>query len=100
MVSHYLPYRAAAGLAESATTMVLPVGWTTAGGRTHDEPLRVELHVAARCQGTGLDPGAVSSGARPRWLRWALCLSGARPAGARCRRQCLAGRDRAADRVL
>src|SRR5437868_1952260 len=63
-------------------------------------PLRVQLHAAARRERSGFDPGPVSLRARARRLRRPLLLSDARPAGARCRRQRLAGRDRTADRPL
>ena len=63
-------------------------------------PFRVPLYVAARCQGAGVDPGAVPRGARARWLRGALLLPDARPAGARCRRQCAAQGNRDVDRAL
>src|SRR5215831_17759837 len=53
-------------------------------------PLRVELHVAARCQGSGVDSGTFPGGARARRVRGALLLSNARPGGDRCRRQCAA----------
>src|SRR5262245_25026556 len=63
-------------------------------------PLRVEHHLAARRQGTRLDPGFGSLRARPRRLRRALLLSGARPAGDRCGRPCAARRDRDPDVAL
>src|SRR5262252_1218405 len=63
-------------------------------------PLRVPLHLAPRCQGPGVDPGAVPRGARARRLRWPLLLSDARPARARRWRQCVAQGDRDADRAL
>src|SRR5262245_1774969 len=62
--------------------------------------VRVALHVAARREGPGVDSGAVPRCARARWLRGPLLLSDARPAGARCRRQCAAGGDRGTDRAL
>src|SRR5262245_25380851 len=43
-------------------------------------PFRVPLHLASRCQGAGVDPGAVSRGARARRLRRTLLLSDARSA--------------------
>src|ERR1700716_1408494 len=43
-------------------------------------PLRVPLHLASRCQGASVDPGAFPLGARARRLRGALLLSHARPA--------------------
>src|SRR5262244_468018 len=63
-------------------------------------PLRVPLHLAPRCQGPGVDPGAVPRGARARRLRGPLLLSDARPARARRRRQCVAQGDRDVDRAL
>src|SRR5215216_7118977 len=89
----------AAGLGNGVFAgLMLPREWV--GGRRRDEPLRVELHVAARCQGTNFDSCGVPASARPRWVRWTLLLSDARPAGARRRRQCAARRDRAADHEL
>src|SRR6516165_5262039 len=58
------------------------------------------LHAAPRREGPDIDPGAVSGGARAGRLRGALLLSGARPAGPRCRGQCAAGRDRSLDWTL
>src|SRR5215468_9113867 len=63
-------------------------------------PLRVPLHLAPRYEGPGVDPGAVPRGARARRLRRPLLLSDARPARARCRRQCAAQGNRHADRAL
>src|SRR5262249_61624454 len=71
-----------------------------AGLTGRHESIRVALHAAARREGPGVDPGAVPRCARPRWLRRTLLLSDARPAGARCRRQCAPGGDRGADRAL
>src|SRR5262249_41098043 len=98
MLSHYFPYRAADG-ANASVTLLAP-GRRTAGGPDRDEPLRVELHVAARCQRAGLGSGAIPSSPGARRLRWTLLLSDARPAGARCGRQRAVERDRAADREL
>src|SRR5262249_3454082 len=70
--------------------------WVCVRGR-RDEPLRGELHVAARCQRTGFDSGPVPASARLRWIRWALLLPDARPTRARRRRQCAVGGDRAVD---
>src|SRR4051812_28682894 len=99
MISHHIPYRVAVRPTAEATAF-FPDGWATAGGRAHDEPLRVELHVAARCQRAGFDSGVVPPGARPRRLRWPLLLSDARPAGIGCGGQRVARRDRATDRQL
>src|SRR5437899_474084 len=63
-------------------------------------PLRVPLHAAARYQGTRVDSGAISRGTRARRIRRPLLLSDSRPAGARCRRQCIAQGNRGADRPL
>src|SRR5437867_3116501 len=49
-------------------------GPAMAGGGKADGPLRGELHAAARCQGTGLGPGAVPAGARARRFRRPLLL--------------------------
>src|SRR6266851_10169230 len=105
MVTHNIPCRGAA-----AQTAPAWVAWTPAArARVAPEqaagvnqgrhgPLRVPLHLAARRQGAGVDPGALSRGARARRLRGPLLLSGARPARARCRRQRPAQGDRNADR--
>jgi len=63
-------------------------------------PLRVPIYLAPRCQGPGVDPGAVPRGARARRLRGPLLLSDARSARAGRWRQCLAQGDRDADRAL
>src|ERR1700754_3745183 len=64
-----------------------------------DEPLRVELHVAARRQGTSFDPCTVSCGTRAGRLRWALLLSDTRPDSARRGRQRAARGNFETDRV-
>ena len=56
------------------------------------------IDAAARLQGARLDPGFLPLGARPRWLRRPLLLSGARSACDRCRRECADGGDRGVDR--
>src|SRR5205807_5001 len=61
---------------------------------------RIQLHIAPRCQGPRLDPGLLSRGPRPRWLRRALLLPGAGPARRGCRRQRAARRDRSTDHRL
>ena len=109
MISHHPPlgpaYREVpGGLCGAGRGAASPgsvsVAWSAPGvcvrGR-RDEPLRGELHVAARCQGTGLDSGTVPASSRPRWVRGTLLLSDARPASPRRRRQCLVGGDRAVD---
>src|SRR5438477_4134529 len=63
-------------------------------------PFCVPLHLAARCQGPGLDSGTLSRGARARWVRGPLLLSAARPAAARCRRQSVTQGDLGAERAL
>src|SRR5215831_15026119 len=111
MISHYFPLgvysdfhggrragRSAAFPGEGVSVALSAPGACVRGRR--DEPLRGELHVAARCQGTGFDSGPVPASARPRWIRWALLLPDARPTRARRRRQCPAGGDRAVDREL
>src|SRR6185295_235758 len=62
--------------------------------------VRVPLHLAARCQGPGVDPGAVPGGLGARWLRGPLLLPDARPAGARRWWQRVAQGNRDADRAL
>src|SRR5262249_41166999 len=96
--SPQFPYRAADG-ANASVTLLAP-GRKIAGGPDRDEPLRVELHVAARCQRAGLGSSAIPPSPGARRLRWTLLLSGTRPAGARCGRQRAVERDRAADREL
>src|SRR5882672_5412255 len=60
-----------------------------AGLKGRHGPVRVPLHAAPRRQGAGVDPGVVSRSAGARWLRGTLLLPDARPAGARCRWQCV-----------
>src|ERR1700682_509599 len=111
MIAHLFPQTPAtlkSGLGRAAggegAQGVSPLGWQDASGRPLDEgrngPVCVPLHAAPRCQGSRLGAGAVSRGAGRRRLRRPVLLSGPRPAGARCRRQCTAGRDRGADRGL
>src|ERR1700741_2830061 len=64
------------------------------------EPLRDELHAAARLQGAGFDPWFVSLRARPRWLRGSLLLSGLGSTRDRRRWKCVDGGNRGADRTL
>src|SRR5580692_539710 len=79
---------------------VSPLGWQTGLplDEERDGPVCVPLHAAPRCQGSRLGAGAVSRRAGARRFRWLVLLSGPRPAGARCRRQCAADGDRSADR--
>src|SRR5438067_2306167 len=63
-------------------------------------PLRVQLHLTARHQRAGLDPGPVPRRSRARRIRGALLLSDSRPSGARCRRQRVARGNRDSDRAL
>src|SRR4051794_6694580 len=77
--------------------------WRSEGaGRPKERhgPLRVQLHAAARCQGSGLDPGFLSSGFGSRWVRRALLLPNTRSPGTRCWRECVARRDRTIDSPL
>src|SRR5580698_9095269 len=67
------------------------------GAQGVDGPVCVPLHAASRCQGSRLGAGAVSRRAGARRLRRPVLLSGPRPAGARCRRQCAIDGDRSAD---
>src|SRR5262245_32298113 len=110
MVSHYLPpgsvfRKADGGRRETGADAAfsgegVPVALSASGvcvrGR-RVEPLRGQLHAAARCQGTGFDSGTVPASARPRWVRRALLLSNARSTSPRRRRQCPVGGDRAVD---
>src|ERR1043165_6380824 len=63
-------------------------------------PVRLELHLAPRREGTRVDPGLLPRGVGARRLRRTLLLSGARPAGGGRRGQCAARRDRDTDREL
>src|SRR5215831_17490223 len=63
-------------------------------------PLCVELHLAARLQGPSLDPGIVPRRARARRIRRPLLLSDARSTRPRRGRECVAERNRDADRTL
>src|SRR5262245_7378466 len=93
MITHIIPYSGEA---------LDPAWHGQSGGLSKGchGPLCLPLYAAARCEGSGIDPGTVPCGARARRLRRALLLSGARPTGARCRRQCAAQGDRDADRTL
>src|SRR3984957_6327494 len=109
MIAHYLPLSAAL----LASSLCRVIG--RAGGRGgcrfgrldripleegQDGPVCVPLHAPPGREGAGIRTGLIPCGARPRWLRRALLLPGARPPGARCRRQRPTGRDRGADRGL
>src|SRR6202043_3223193 len=109
MIAHLIPQTLAtlkSGLGRAAggegAQGVSPLEWPR--GLPHDEerdgPVCVPLHAASRCQGSRLGAGAVSRRAGARRFRWFVLLSGPRPAGARCRRQCAADGDRSADRGL
>src|ERR1700722_16159763 len=105
MVAHYFPCTGAAfsivghGFAPARTALLWPGPATVIptpdqSGRANKGrhgPLRVPLHVASGCEGAGLDPGRLPLRPRPRRLRGPLLLPDARPAGARCRRQCALG---------
>src|SRR6476659_168497 len=69
--------------------------WSAAYGS-----LRGEFHAAARLQGTRLDAGFVSFGARPRRFRWPLLLSGTGSPCDRRRRKCTDAGDRGLDWAL
>src|SRR5262245_5526517 len=64
------------------------------------EPLRDELHAAARLQGAGFHPWLVSLGARPRRFRGPLLLSGLGSPRDRRRWKCVDGGNRGTDRTL
>src|ERR1700742_2814238 len=93
MVAHIIPY---------AGEAIDPAWRGRSGGlsKGRNGPLCFPLHAASRREGPGVDPRAIPCRARARWVRRALLLSGARPAGARRRRQCAAEGDRDADRAL
>src|SRR5215469_8567852 len=100
MIAHIVPPDVAFRLV-SDCDLALPagdsLGRVSQGGHG---PLRIPLHLATGCEGTGIDPGAVPRRACPRWLRGPLLLSDARPAGARRWRQRVACGYRSADRAL
>ncbi len=98
MLSHICPLNVAS--VTVAFSLAAQVSRARSRAWSADGPLRVELHVAARCQRTGVDTGAVPGGARARRVRGDLLLSNARPGGDRCRWQCAAGRHRESDRAL
>src|SRR5215469_11269195 len=60
-------------------------------GEGQDGSVRVPLHASSRCERTRLGAGILPSGFGARRLRWTLLSSRARPARARCRRQCAFG---------
>src|SRR5262245_47032354 len=105
MIPHVIPYAGVAidpsrhGPAWAGADAEVKPG-QPAGRMGRHGPVRVALHIAARRKGAGVDPGAVSRGADARRLRRSLLLSGAGPAGARCRGQCAPGGDRSADHAL
>src|SRR6516164_487105 len=99
MISHSSPFivasvAAARGPARRPFLRARSRAWSAYG------PLRVELHVAARCEGAGLDSGPFPGGARARRVRGAVLLSDARPAGDRRRWQCAHGGHRELDFAL
>src|SRR5271165_1838192 len=99
MLSHIGPYivasvAAARGPARRPVLRARSRAWSAYG------PLRVELHVAARCEGAGLDSGPFPGGARARRVRGAVLLPNARPAGDRRRRQRAHGGYRKSDFAL
>src|SRR3954462_15736966 len=53
------------------------------------EPLRVQFHQSIGLEGSGFNPGTISGGARPRWVRGPV-----RSSGAGRRRQHASERDR------
>ena len=65
-----------------------------------DGPLRLELHQSPRRQGARFDSFELSGRPGQGRVRGALCPSGARSAGAGCRRQRAAGDDRRHPRAL
>src|SRR5262249_18164599 len=103
MIAHNIPSAGAeapcVGLVRPDAAVRPKVG-LAAGHKGRHGPVRVALHVASRRQGPGVDPGAVSRRAGPRWVRGHLLLSGAWPASARCWWSCASGGDRELDRAL
>src|SRR5262249_53307785 len=105
MITHTVPCgdaalsTAPAGVARAPAARAGATPARPAGVGGHG-PLRVQLHLATRCQGAGLDPGALPRGARARRLRGPLLLSNTRPARARCGRQRVAQGNRDSDRTL
>src|SRR6516162_1108437 len=91
---------AEAPIGASADLLLQPAALAVQPSKGRNGSICLTLHAAPRRQGPDIDPGAVSGGARARRLRRALLLSGARPAGPRCRGQCAAGRDRSLDWTL
>src|SRR3984893_109763 len=90
MIAHDIPCTGAA-------SSIVGHGFARAGvNKGRHGPLRVPIHVASGCEGTGVDPRLFPYGPRPRRLRGPLLLSDARPAGARCRGQCAPGGHRGA----
>src|SRR5216684_4504095 len=69
-------------------------------GEERHGPLRVQFHAAPQRQGPCFDSRGLPRRAGAGRVRRPLRLSDTRPSGARCRRQCAARRDRAADRPL
>src|SRR5580698_7033941 len=109
MVSHLFPPSLATpksglgrALSGEGAQGVSPLGWQKGLplDEERDGPVCVPLHAAPRCQGSRLGAGAVSRRAGARRFRRPLLPSGTRPAGARCRRQRAADRDRGTDRGL
>src|ERR1043165_4863465 len=108
MISQKIPVAAKAGFecAAGALRPVAPLRECFAnhlgenGNSAGHGSLRIQLHLAPRCEGPRLDPGSLSRSARPRRLRWPLLLPGAGPARGGRRRQCAARRDRDADQEL
>src|SRR5262245_31488526 len=98
MIAHNIPHAGADVAPCVGLTCRAAVFWPGHVGR--HGPVCVELHAASRRQGSGVDTGAVSRSARARRLRGHLLLSGAWPAGARCRWSRAPGGDRNLDRGL
>src|SRR6266700_2737192 len=107
MISHNHPVESAVSPVPVGAACKAAIWWAPAGAKSVFEsvfksawsagaygPLRVEHHLAARRQGTRLDPSFVSISADPRRFCGPLLLSGARPAGDRCGRPGAARRDR------
>src|SRR5690242_17403913 len=98
MIAHFLPYWSLAPIIWGRMQWPSATRVSRRGsGKGQDGPVRVPLHAPSRCQGTRFGAGLFPRRIGARRLRWALLLPRARPAGARCRRQCAARRNSSFD---
>src|SRR6516225_262919 len=101
MIAHLIPFwHAVPGAPAQPQRLAGPWFAPEPDREGRDGPVCVPLHASSRCEGACFGPGGISRSFGPRWLRWTLLLSGPRPAGSRCWRQCFAGRDTNAHRRL